>query len=347
MSKSINTQFDYLGLTERAKYDYKSKDDNTFNKISYMFNRSLIMFKYHNLPDSIPYRELERLLQGDGYAIITKVNDKLYAFYGGLGGELDEYYRPTIATIDNPYLKYNKMLKIDDECVLVRNDSNMMGLTPLYAKYCTELTEADITLMLALYNKRIKNFITATDDSTKASADNFIKKIIDGEISVIGTNEIFDSFKNFSTNSDTDKSLTEIYETILNIKSSMYNEIGLSAYNTAKKERISNAELELNSDNLYPLIDDMLENRKEGIEKINSMFGTNIEVELNSSWDYRIYNGMGIHNTKDEIDIKDTGLTENEENAENNTGNETKENNSEENKTEENNNETIQETENE
>lgn len=341
MGKSINRQFDYLGLTERAKYDYKQKEENTFNKISYMFNRSLIMFKYHNLPDSIPYRELEKLLQGEGFAIVTKVNDKLYSFYGGLGGELDEYYRPTIATVDNPYLKYNKQLRINEDCIVIRNDSNMMGLTPLFSKYCTELSEADITLILTLFNKRIQTFLTATDDSTKASAEEFIKKIVEGDLTVIGTNEIFDSFKTFDANNKTDKSLTEIYETILNIKSSMYNEIGLSAYNTAKKERISNAELELNSDNLYPLIDDMLENRREGIEKINSMFGTNIEVELNSSWDYRIYNGMGIHNTNEEIDIKDT-----EENTGEDTGEETEEDNKETD-TRENDNEGISEDENE
>ena len=28
----------------------------------------------------------------------------------------------------------------------------------------------------------------------------------------------------------------------------------------------------------------MLENRKRGVEKINKMFGTNITVELDSSW---------------------------------------------------------------
>ena len=45
------------------------------------------------------------------------------------------------------------------------------------------------------------------------------------------------------------------------------------------------------------------------------MFGTNIEVELNSSWDYRAYNGMSIHNTNEEIEL---GEIENENNAENN-----------------------------
>lgn len=305
MNKGINKQYEYLGLADRSKYDYKDKETNVTNNMIYMFNRSLIMFKYHNLPDTIPYRELERLLQTTGFACITEVNGNLYAFYGGLGGVPDEYYRPTEIIVNNPYLKFNKSLKIDTDCVFMRNDSNCMGLTPLYAKYCTQLSEAEITLILALVNKRIQSFITASDDTTKVSAENFIKDIYAGKLGIIGTNQLFDSFQSQDNNSKSDKTLTEIYEIIKNIKGDLFNEIGLASYNTAKKERVSNAELELNSDNLYPLIDDMLENRRVAVEKINDMYGTNIEVELNSSWDYRAYNGMSIHNTKEETSYEE------------------------------------------
>lgn len=326
MNKSINKQFDYLGLVDRSKYDYKDKETNTTNNMIYMFDRSLIMFKYHNLPDTIPYRELEKLLQTTGFACITKVNDKLYAFTGGLGGVPDEYYRPTEIVVDNPYLNFNKSLFINKDCVLVRNDSNCIGLTPLYAKYCSQLTEAEITLILAMVNKRIQTYMTASDDSTKKSAENFIKDIFDGKLGIIGTNQLFDSFKTQDSNTRSDKSLEEIYEIIKYIKGDLFNEIGLASYNTAKKERVSNAELELNSDNLYPLVDDMLENRRVAIDKVNEMYGTNIEVELNSSWDYRIFNGMGVHNVKEEISIDDVNRTD--ESVHNNSDeNETSESN--------------------
>lgn len=326
MSKSINTQFEYLGLTTKAHYNYKDKDKNTMNKILYMFNRSLIMFKYHNLPDTIPYRELERLLQTSGFACITKVNDKLYAFYGGLGGVPDEYYRPTEIIVDNPYLKFNKSLRINEDCVLMRNDSNCVGLTPMYAKYCSELTEAEISLVLALVNKRIQSYLTASDDNTKTSAESFLQKLYDGDLGVIGTSQLFDSLQALDNNADSNKSLEEIYEIIKYIKGDMFNEIGLASYNNAKKERVSQAELELNSDNLYPLIDDMLENRRVAIDKVNEMYGTNIEVELNSSWDYRVFNGSSIHNTQEEISIDDVNRA-NESLSDNSQENETIETN--------------------
>lgn len=309
MNKSINKQFEYLGLEDKSKYNYKDKTQNVLNSMTYMFNRSLIMFKYHNLPETIPEVELERFLQTTGFSVIAPVNGKLYAFTGGLGGEPDMYYRPTQVVISNPFLNYNATLNIDKDCVLIKNDSNCIGLAPMYAKYLTQLSEAEITLLLALVNKRVQAFLTASDDTTKASAENFVKKLFDGDLAVIGTSQLFDGFNTHDANNKSDKTLEEIYEIIKYIKGDLFNEIGLASYNTAKKERVSQAELDLNTDNLYPLVDNMLDTRRKGIEKLNTMYGLNVEVELNSSWDYRIFNGESIHNTKEEISIDDVNRT--------------------------------------
>ena len=43
------------------------------------------MFEYEGLPDSIPQKELERLLQTTGNAFVTSVDGVLYALSGGKG----------------------------------------------------------------------------------------------------------------------------------------------------------------------------------------------------------------------------------------------------------------------
>ena len=83
-------------------YDYKSKKDNVNQLNRYMLAKTLSMFEYQGLPETIPARELEKLLQKNGYAFITKAPDgQLYAFSGGLGGETDVYGNPTKITIAN------------------------------------------------------------------------------------------------------------------------------------------------------------------------------------------------------------------------------------------------------
>lgn len=299
---NINKQFDFLGLDNNLIYNHLDKRKNIADMVTYMFNRSNIMFKYHNLPETIPETELEKLLQTNGYVIVGKINGDLYAINGGLGGETDVYNRPTIATISVPFFNFNDTWEIDKDCVVIKNDSNAIGLIPMFVKYCTLMNENEITMMLATVNKRIQNLLSANDDNTVESAKQFLKDVFEGKTGVIAESKLFDSLKVNNSSTNAQVNLKDLFEFEQYLKASMYNEIGLSANFNMKRERLTSAEIETNSDNLYPLVDDMLNNRRIAIEKINEMFETDIEVEFNSSWDYRVFEGASIHNTETEIE---------------------------------------------
>lgn len=313
---NINKQFDFLGLDNNLIYNHLDKRKNVADMVTYMFNRSNIMFKYHNLPETIPETELEKLLQTNGYVIVGKINGDLYAINGGLGGETDVYNRPTIATISVPYFNFNDTWEIDTDCVVIKNDSNAIGLIPMFVKYCTLMNENEITMMLATVNKRIQNLLSANDDNTVESAKQFLKDVFEGKIGVIAESKLFDSLKVNNSSTNAQVNLKDLFEFEQYLKASMYNEIGLSANFNMKRERLTSAEIETNSDNLYPLVDDMLNNRRLAIEKINEMFETDIEVEFNSSWDYRVFEGASIHNT--ETEVEETQLETTDSDVDNN-----------------------------
>lgn len=283
------------GLGYTFNYDYKDKPRNVENLIKYMLNRSNIMFQYHNLPDSIPSREIELLLQTNGFGVFIEVEGKYYIVNGGLGGEPDVYNMPTEAVISIPALKLNKTYKINEDCIVIPNDSMYLGLLPLYAKYCTLMNENEMTMLLATVNKRIQHLLSANDDNTIESAKKFLEKVFDGEIGVIGESKLFESLKVNTTSTTSQVSMKDLFEYEQYLKASMYNEIGLSANFNMKRERLSSSEVEANTDNLYPLVDDMLNCRRKGLEKVNEMFGLDIQVEFNSSWDYRLFNGEPVH----------------------------------------------------
>lgn len=292
-----------IGLQRARDYDYLDKQANVASMMQYMLARSNVMFRWHGLPDTVPEEQLEKMLQTQGYAIWGKINDDVYACYGGLGGMLDEYYRPTQAVVAIPYLDYNGTWDIGKDCVLAKNDLMLQGLLHLYAKYCTLINESEISLLLSVVNQRIQAYMTASDDQTLESAKEFLRQVFEGRQGLIAENMIFDSLKVKEIKSGTGFSQSGIIETLQYLRSELYHEIGLASLNTVKKESITRAEYELNTDSLYPLIDDMKRCRIEACEQINEMFGLELEVELNSSWDYRVYNGMSIHNTKDEMDL--------------------------------------------
>lgn len=292
----MTNQYDwgiYNGI-HGVPWDRKEKDRNTRNQVMYMLDRSLLMFEYHGLPDSIPAMELERLLQSNGFAGITEVQGELYAFYGGLGGEQDVYGRPTTMVISNPALDYNATLTIDEDVILMRNDSMMLGLIPTFAKYCSLLNENEITMALASISQRVNNLISVADDNTASSADKYLKQLEDGKLGYIFESKLFDSLQTNPMNSAGGGSISDLIELQQYLKASMYNEIGLNANYNMKRERLNSAEVEMNSDNLYPLVDNMLEHRRIALEQINEKYGTEISVEFNSSWDYRINQGEDI-----------------------------------------------------
>ena len=272
-------------ITPNNRYDFTDKNACINQHIAYMLDRTQSMFEWTELPDTINSRIIELYLQMNGNLCITEHNDNLYALVGGLGGEPDVYYMPTIYTVANPALNFSKSLKIDKDCIVISNDSMYLGLLPLYTKYAKSLTETEISINIATINSRIMNLISAPDDSTYESAKKYIEDIENGKQGVIAENAFLDGIKSQPYgNSGTTNTIKNLIELLQYQKASWYNEIGLNANYNMKRESIMADESSLNEDALFPLIDNMLECRKLGVDKVNTMYGTNIKVELSSSW---------------------------------------------------------------
>ncbi len=276
----------YRIYSKSKDFNYTDKETNIKNTIAYMFNRTNAMFKYNNLPKTIPSRELELLLQSNGFGIFLKIGDDFYVVNGGLGGEPDVYNRPTKATVSIPALNYNETLDINKDCVVISNDSCNIGLLPMFKKYAFILNENMITMILANVNKRYTTLISANDDNTVKSAELFLKNIFEGKQGVIAENKLFDSLR-VNPNTEDRSALKDLIEFEQYIKASFYNEIGLSANYNMKKERLTKEEFTTNSDSLYPLVDDMLNSRRKALEEINELFDLDITVNFNSSWNIR------------------------------------------------------------
>ena len=271
-------------IFDKCKSIITDKESMFRQVVNEMLNKTTSMFKYNGLPETIKQKDLELQLQVSGYCIATKVDDKLYTFTGGLGGEPNPYYLPTIATVANPALKFTKNLKIDEECVVVLNDHLYQGLMPLYSKYGGLLTEAEISLRYAIINARVPALIEADNDGTYESAKEYFNKIVEGkDYGIIASGEFYDGIRSHDFYKQA--YIKDIIESIQYIKGSWYNAVGLNAAFNMKREAINEAEATLNEDILIPSIDTMLECRKDGVKRINEMFGTNITVELNSAWE--------------------------------------------------------------
>lgn len=278
------------------KFDFDSKPDKGMllsSYIRYFLARLQSMFIYEGLPDTIPQKWLENYLLVNGAVVwIETPEDGLIVTRPAIGGTPDLYYIPTEVIVSNPYIKgiqTSRTYTRDVDCVLGVNDTYAQGILPLLKKYCSMMVENDITMNIADIFARATLLLSAADDNTKDSAELFIKRIIEGRISVIGETPflVANQDKSLSINQLTNSAanLTDLIEYHQYLKAGLYNELGLNSNYNMKRESINSNESQLNDDMLHPLIDNMLTERKNMIEKVNAMFGTNISVKFNSAWE--------------------------------------------------------------
>lgn len=246
-------------------------------------NKSLTMFEWQNLPDTLPMVELEKMLQINGYAIIAKYKGDVYAFNGGFSGQ-DAYNRPTQVIINNPALKLNTTYTINEDCIVIKNDDMKQGLIKIYEHFGQRLIENQITMLMTDYNLRMPFTISSSDDQTTQSAKDYLNKIIDGSLGVIGEQKLFKSLSVTPTNSKQTATFADLYGYQQFIIAQLNNTIGLATNNNMKRERLTTNEIEINKNASYPLVDNMLRNRQQAVEQINKMFGLDITVGYSSIW---------------------------------------------------------------
>lgn len=268
---------------EKANEYVLNKDVVINHYIKYMLSRTQSMFAYTGLPDTIPQSKLEMMLQSKGYAFITEVEGKLYALYGGLGGEPDVYEDATEITVSNTALKLSKTYNLENDGVLINNDVMRLGLLPILNKYGALLAENTITIHTVDIILRMVCMISASDDRTYTGAEKFIKDIENGKISAIGESAFFDGIKVHSV-ANTQNYLTQFIEMEQYLKASCFNEIGLNANYNMKREAIGTNEAALNDDYLLPFVDNMIKERETAIQKINEKYNLDITIDFASAW---------------------------------------------------------------
>ena len=270
-------------VNKNNNFNITNKTANENMLFNMFLSKTLTMFKYKGLPDSLSYEVLENYLQTTGKVFIFKYNEDIISLPIELNFDKVDYYnRPTKGNI---FINgENKLITVNlKDGILISNDYLQLGFTNLFNKYSYLINQSELTLYIANIWKRASKIISASDDSTIQSAKEYVNKIENGDTSIITTNPIFNDL-NINTDNVTSVSLSELIQYDNYFKSNLFNEIGLSSNKDMKKERLITSEIEQNNNNIYPFVDNMLECRKAGVEKVNEMFNLNISVKFNSSW---------------------------------------------------------------
>ena len=274
--------------------------------VAYMLDRTNSMFEYEGLPDTIPAYMLELYLQIFGYAAFIEISKTnpihtptlvetkpgIYIFFGGIGGERDIYYRPKMFTAANPRLKksiqatiiYEEVEDVDSPCVLMRNDTNFVGLLPLFNRYGAQLVENDISIRSAQINARAHVGISVNNDREAESARKYLDNLEAGKLAILGETKFLQGIASANLSTQSSNTIIQLIELQQYLKASWYNELGLNVNFNMKREYMSEEEIAVNTDILLPLVDDMLKCREAACKMLNKVFGLNVTVKKSSAW---------------------------------------------------------------
>lgn len=293
-----------------------------------MLRRTSRMFKWTGLPDTIPQRDMELMIQTRGVTGIIRHEGKLYSVWGGLGGVPNWNYMPSIYVVANPYLKLSKTYHIYDtpefkkDVVIIPNDSLYKGLIPILSYHCELLTEIQLTKRCILIMSRMPKILTAPNNNAKNDLDGFLKDLEEGEISSMFDKNMVQNINSVDISDGTARNLmTQNLETEQYQKAAMFNDIGLQMNYNMKRETITSSEAQLGESALLPLPDDMMDMRKTSCKQMLEVFDEHWGVEFDSAWkDLRKSIQVEMDLQEKELNTEQSNQlnTENEEGGNNN-----------------------------
>lgn len=295
----------------RALYDVSSVPCGFDYWYYKLLNYCLGIYKYENLPESLPGREILMNLILTGHAVIFKDKGEIVTTRTTIY-DFDKYYRPTKATFGNVKMFSKKLIFGENAEViyLTRIQGNVFtqqavdsGLSTFIKRYARMLADMESTISIYLVNVRLTSYPVASNDQVRQSVDAFYNAIEMGKRSVITDNIILEAFRNVDiTNEKSRKDgLNDLLIGRDKILSMFFRDIGVKFEQEQKKAQLTEDEVQADEQLLLLNVKDMLEVQQEGVERVNRFFGTDIRVSINPIYDratYQVKEGKQDGNTE-------------------------------------------------
>lgn len=289
MNKYLKTMYDVADVNTGFNYWY-------FKLLNLVMN----IFEYRNLPSGIGKRDLELNLLITGHAtVLAKRDGSLFTPITNLFG-YDEYYQPVWAVFANPVVVTSKKYNIGEDCEVIYNNSLQDsvfyvkadgGLNTFIQRYARQLADVESTINIYTVNERMSSIPVSDDNAVIESLKQFFRNLIAGKRGIVSDNSIIEKFRNVDINRTGIKDgINDWLIARDKILEQFYRDLGVRMTNQ-KKAQVNTDEIESNDQLLLISTDDMLKSRKKGLENVNYMFGTSIEVRLNPL--YNIINVEG------------------------------------------------------
>ena len=271
-----------------------------------LINYMAPMFKYEELPDSIPEEFIERFHILNGDIAVWKLDDpnafrykdELIVSCCGYADKPDAYGigARVIATTLSGYVKED--LKEGESCVVIHNNSLYTSDMPIICYFTDMFTEMFTSLKTNIIYSRLKPVFKVSDEKERAAVLEAFTKIKDDSepIQITSSNVLAEALAEAGANpTDTIKvlditdvknadKLQYIVKCIDDAFRWFFSMIGQAIQGNGKLAQQTVDEVQGTTSMSFILPNDRLKMRRKGWEKVNRLFGTNVTVDFSDAW---------------------------------------------------------------
>lgn len=237
---------------------------------------AISMFEWKNLPSTVDVRYLELHLFETGCMVYFKdevIGDLCLDCI--VNGRLDVYGNPLLRRAYSGYNNYQKLLSYNNSVIIWNNylHSNSILDVEMFARRLYNIDRIiDVNA-----NAQKTPVLLQGSEKQRLTLLNLYKEYDGNAPFIFGDKNLdINSLKAFSTNAP------YVCDKLYQLKTQIWNEaltyLGISNINIQKKERLISDEVTRNQGGTIASRYSRLETRRQAVEKINEMFGTNIEV---------------------------------------------------------------------
>ena len=279
----------------------------TVNNLTYMqyLNRltelSVSMFEWKNLPPTVDARYLELHLFETG-SMVYFDDDVI----GNLcldclpSGRLDVYGNPVLRRAYSGYNNYQKLLKESNSVIIWNNylHTNSILEVKMFAR---RLYNLDRIIDVNANAQKTPVLIQGTEQQ-RLTLKNLYKEFDGNSPFIFGDKNLdLNSLKCLQTGAP------YVCDKLYNLKQMYWNEaltyLGINNTGAQKRERMLSIESSQAQGGTISSRYSRLQSRREAVEKINAMFGTNIEVNYREDF-MGVYEGQGVDTTEGESEVE-------------------------------------------
>lgn len=270
---------------------YPEAFDHCFNQLLQLVYSLIII---DNEPESIDDTFLKFCIFINGKATFFRTDEadggELRALNGVPAEVPDVYYMPVNMLVENPTFSKVYNLKRGEKCEVVycrqidryTGGGGTGGLGSLIRLTAQLMADNMLSLNVAQKNTRLSTAIAADDEATKRSAEEAMRAMYAGEPFKVIMSNLVSNLQGIPVNvTTTNRYLIDLIQVQQYILAHFYEQIGLQTHDQMKKERLITDEINDNVDlsiyNIYGIIESI----NEGLDRVNSMFGTDMHAYLN------------------------------------------------------------------